>query len=544
MKLTEGAKSHMDDQLETTPQAARAVPASGEAEIAGLEEREKPGKALERELKMSREDVRTLLRENAVLRREKAALLNQWYEAERSLGWKLVQSGAKYPGQAVPREYTPGAMLDPVLPIHQDRPPVRHSPGRPCNAHQDRPNSRRAHPTEIRLDTGLPGSPGKFQAPGRSVPGFALAVVGRGSAQPIGETRLLQAAPGLAFRRSHRAPLCLLRLAEELSKLADVEFWIVLTHGGELADAFARIAPTLELETLIGRGVHSQQVPGLIAASFHEFSSRGVAICNTLAVSEFHAAFAARNVSVLSWVHELPTFIESVGGKEAIEQIKAASRKIMVPADAVRSALASRFGVDPDRIRTVYNGQDARTRDQPRENIRRRVLQELTLPDDARIVLGCGTVDLRKGADLFVNVARRVLTDPLATSLSGQTYFVWVGHCSDLDFERWLRHDAAIGELEHQIQFIGPRAETAPYFMAADLFLLTSREDPCPLVNLEAMEAGLPVVAFEGAGSARRCSAMVASAFRTSTSTPWHAPCASSWPTPASERTWASAAKS
>ena len=66
----------------------------------------------------------------------------------------------------------------------------------------------------------------------------------------------------------------------------------------------------------------------------------------------------------------------------------------------------------------------------------------------------------------------------------------------------WLIHDAAIGELEDRIRFIGPRAETSPYFLAADVFALTSREDPCPLVNFEAMESGLPVVAFQGAGGA------------------------------------------
>ena len=42
----------------------------------------------------------------------------------------------------------------------------------------------------------------------------------------------------------------------------------------------------------------------------------------------------------------------------------------------------------------------------------------------------------------------------------------------------------------------------APYYMAADLLALTSREDPCPLVNMEAMESGMAVVAFEGAGGA------------------------------------------
>ncbi|MBK9020721.1 MAG: glycosyltransferase [Sulfuritalea sp.] len=34
----------------------------------------------------------------------------------------------------------------------------------------------------------------------------------------------------------------------------------------------------------------------------------------------------------------------------------------------------------------------------------------------------------------------------------------------------------------------------------ADVFALTSREDPFPSVALEAMDASLPVVAFEGSG--------------------------------------------
>ena len=55
-----------------------------------------------------------------------------------------------------------------------------------------------------------------------------------------------------------------------------------------------------------------------------------------------------------------------------------------------------------------------------------------------------------------------------------------------------------------RILFIGPRADTAPYFLAADVFAMTSREDPCPIANLEAMESGLAVVAFQESGGPPR----------------------------------------
>jgi glycosyltransferase involved in cell wall biosynthesis len=49
---------------------------------------------------------------------------------------------------------------------------------------------------------------------------------------------------------------------------------------------------------------------------------------------------------------------------------------------------------------------------------------------------------------------------------------------------------------------IGEVADTAPYMAGLDLFLLTSREDPFPLVMLEAARQAVPVVCFEGAGGA------------------------------------------
>ena len=298
------------------------------------------------------------------------------------------------------------------------------------------------------------------------------------------------------------APLCFLRFAEELSKIPDFDCWIVLQKGGELADSFAQFAPTLDIDALMARGVPRDAAFSLIAEAFREYSSRGVAICNTMAVHRFHIAFAERQIPVLSWIHELPTFIEMLGGSAAIEAIKAASRMLIVPAEFVREAWISRFGIEPDRIRTIHYGIEPRSRGLSRQACRREVREELGLPADARIVLGCGTIDLRKGADLFVNLARRVLTDTRAGIPADNTWFVWLGHGADDILRQWLRHDARVDGLEDRILFIGPRPDTAPYFLAADLFAMTSREDPSPLANHEAMESGLAVVAFREAGGA------------------------------------------
>jgi glycosyltransferase involved in cell wall biosynthesis len=126
------------------------------------------------------------------------------------------------------------------------------------------------------------------------------------------------------------------------------------------------------------------------------------------------------------------------------------------------------------------------------------VRKELGLPADACIVLGCGTIELRKGVDLFVQLARRVIAHQSAP----EAWFLWVGTDHDPGLKQWLLHDVDTGGPRDRVRFLGPRDNSLPYFLAADVFVLPSREDPCPLVNMEAMASGLPVVAFRDSGGA------------------------------------------
>ena len=44
--------------------------------------------------------------------------------------------------------------------------------------------------------------------------------------------------------------------------------------------------------------------------------------------------------------------------------------------------------------------------------------------------------------------------------------------------------------LEGRVLFLGNRTESRRYYYVGHIFLLSSREDPCPLVALEAADAG------------------------------------------------------
>jgi hypothetical protein len=64
----------------------------------------------------------------------------------------------------------------------------------------------------------------------------------------------------------------------------------------------------------------------------------------------------------------------------------------------------------------------------------------------------------------------------------------------------WLGDEIAAAEAAGGFRMLGYRADMDAVFSAADAFVLTSREDPFPTVVMEALSAGLPVVAFDRAG--------------------------------------------
>jgi glycosyltransferase involved in cell wall biosynthesis len=66
----------------------------------------------------------------------------------------------------------------------------------------------------------------------------------------------------------------------------------------------------------------------------------------------------------------------------------------------------------------------------------------------------------------------------------------------------WLQHDINHLNLAGVVHLYGGCDDVDGLIVGADLFLLPSREDPYPLVNVAALGCGVPVIAFDGAGGA------------------------------------------
>lgn len=109
-----------------------------------------------------------------------------------------------------------------------------------------------------------------------------------------------------------------------------------------------------------------------------------------------------------------------------------------------------------------------------------------------RLVVGCGEATWRKGTDLFVGLAGLL-------AHRGDVRLAWVGR-RHRSFARHLDVDVALLGVEGAVRWIGEVDDALPYLAAADLLVLTSREDPQPLVPFEAAAAGTATVGLAGTG--------------------------------------------
>lgn len=219
-----------------------------------------------------------------------------------------------------------------------------------------------------------------------------------------------------------------------------------------------------------------------------------VAICNTAAVGEAVELFKLAGFAVVSLVHELPQLIRDRKLEPSLERTARHADKVVFPARMVRDSIRSLVDLPSERCvvqpQGLFSPNGFLGR---REAARQQLRTQLGLSEHTRIVLGVGFADHRKGIDWFTDVGLRV------AARTDDVVFVWVGAHDPSAFGQVRAIIDAAGASARFV-FPGPIRNTELFYAGADAYLMTSREDPFPSVIMEALDGGLPVIGFEGAG--------------------------------------------
>jgi glycosyltransferase involved in cell wall biosynthesis len=280
----------------------------------------------------------------------------------------------------------------------------------------------------------------------------------------------------------------LLTLIEWLREKKRVQPKIVLRRGGPLVPEFYRLGPVFEMDSLAHR--RSEEVN----AQLIRFCGNSPALIfvNTLVPGDVARELSELKVPILTHVHEMENAIKRWCVKEDLEQLIELTDHFIAASPPVARNLENGHHVLPERITTVYEFIRCHRKngDSPGQTAIRR---QKKLPEEGFIIFGCGTTDWRKGSDLFIEVADHAKKLGLKDA-----YFLWIG--VDTGEVQELGAKVRRLGLEDCVRFLGEAQDARSYFAAGDVFLLTSREDPFPLVCLEAADCGLPIVCFDKAG--------------------------------------------
>lgn len=228
---------------------------------------------------------------------------------------------------------------------------------------------------------------------------------------------------------------------------------------------------------------------------------RGLGECDLIYANSVQSGWGVRSINsrapLISHLHELEdALLDPYEAPNVRTMCGTRARQIVVPAVAVRDLLVNRMGIDASRISVLYpfiTVPDARVD----RDIRRTVRRKLEIPENAIVVGMSGAFILRKSPDRFIDIAARVVHQ----ARGAPVYFVWIGGDATLEYGRYVMTDIGRLGLTDRFRHVTERIDPRPYLGALDIFLLSSRSDPFPLVCLEAaVHAETPIVCFDQAG--------------------------------------------
>lgn len=212
--------------------------------------------------------------------------------------------------------------------------------------------------------------------------------------------------------------------------------------------------------------------------------------CNTIHPAKWLPYAKISGIPTLTHIHELSLGFATLGRAEHF-MVRRFSDRIIAVSSAVGQYLEKEQRISRNTITVIHAGIPIKRHARPEPDPAFRH----SLGLDGSIVVGMvGRITAMKGTDMVPRLVRMIREQYPARRIQ----FLFVATTDDR--AALAAFDSAL--LNDGVEIL--RAANVPdperYYSVMDIFLSTSREDPFPLVVLEAMASGLPVVGFRAGG--------------------------------------------
>ncbi|QRR02985.1 glycosyltransferase [Dyadobacter sandarakinus] len=209
---------------------------------------------------------------------------------------------------------------------------------------------------------------------------------------------------------------------------------------------------------------------------------------NTTMIPEAIMVARESSIKVITHFHELPLTYAYLSGNDFKSIIDYSHLLIgcsQVTCNALKAAGGAQVGL-------LYSFIDSSlvTRDTARAKVLR---QQLGIAESDFVWVLSGMTSERKGFDMLPDIAQE-LNDP-------RVHLIWVGARIDDGLVYYTEQRCRNQASATRVHLVGKQKEDYYHYLhAGNGFLLTSRQDPFPLVMIEAALLGKPIVSFPSGG--------------------------------------------
>lgn len=198
---------------------------------------------------------------------------------------------------------------------------------------------------------------------------------------------------------------------------------------------------------------------------------------------------------VISYIHELEIVTGICTNEKTLRIALESTNHFLVPCNAVKNFLMHKCGIQEANISLLHYyippGFMA-----SKEEVKD---YKSNFSINAGFIVGSlGSKHWRKGIDIFILVADIVFK----INPSADIQFVWVGGESENLEHKEMLYDIEKLKLENKVIVLQHSTQANLFLKSVDLFLMPSREDPYPLVVLEAASQKIPTICFDKGGGA------------------------------------------